>query len=250
MLGCTNLVWNFQSTELAGHGSNAPDSLKTFQQIFSIKYIFIFCISLGPFSESLNCHCYNFYQFYLGIGLHYSLWHYDRSSFIRAFKIGLLRYLGDFVGDRRLLLCFFLQKIQQNLGLQLSPVVYGLQQLVCSREIGSEKRGDHVYVTKFQNPAPLFSLKQLHCIEEHEEGNGTPLQYSCLANPMDGGAWWATVHGVAKSQTQLSDFTFTLHFHELEKEMATHSSVIAWRIQGTGEPGGLLSMGSHRVGHA
>ena len=81
------------------------------------------------------------------------------------------------------------------------------------------------------------------------EGNGTPLQYSCLENPMDGGAWWAAVHGVANSQTRLSDFTFTFHFHALEKEMATHSSVLAWRIPGTAEPGGLLSMGSHRVGH-
>ena len=79
--------------------------------------------------------------------------------------------------------------------------------------------------------------------------NGTPLQYSCLENPMDGGAWWAAVHGVAKSRMQLSDFTFTFHFHALVKEMATHSSVLAWRIPGTGEPGGLLSMGSHRVGH-
>ena len=83
----------------------------------------------------------------------------------------------------------------------------------------------------------------------HGEGNGTPLQYSCLENPMDGGAWWAAVHGVAKSQIQLSDFTFTFHFHALEKEMATHSSVLAWRIPGTGEPGELLSMGSHRVGN-
>ena len=66
---------------------------------------------------------------------------------------------------------------------------------------------------------------------------------------MDGGAWWAEVHGVAKSQTQLSDFTFTFHFHALEKEMATHSSVLAWRIPGTEKPGGLPSMGSHRVGH-
>jgi len=65
---------------------------------------------------------------------------------------------------------------------------------------------------------------------------------------MDGGAWWAAVHGVVKSRTQLSDFTFTFHFHALEKEMATHSSVLAWRIPGTGEPGGLPSMGSHRVG--
>ena len=81
------------------------------------------------------------------------------------------------------------------------------------------------------------------------EGNGTPLQYSCLENPMDGGAWWAAVHGVDRSRTQLSDFTFTLHFHALEKEMATRSSVLAWRIPGTGEAGGLPSMGSHRVGH-
>ena len=81
------------------------------------------------------------------------------------------------------------------------------------------------------------------------EGNGTLLQYSCLENPMDGEAWWAAVHGVAKSQTRLSDFTFTFHFHALEKEMATHSSVVAWRIPGTGKPGGLPSMGSHRVGH-
>ena len=81
------------------------------------------------------------------------------------------------------------------------------------------------------------------------EGNGTPLQYSCLENPMDRGAWWATVHGVAKSWTRLSDFTFTFPFHALEKEMATHSSVLAWRIPGTVEPGGLPSMGSHRVGH-
>ena len=68
-------------------------------------------------------------------------------------------------------------------------------------------------------------------------------------NPMDGGAWWAAVHGVTKSLTRLSDFTFPFHFHALEKEMATHSSVLAWRIPGTGEPGGLPSMGSHRVGH-
>ena len=74
-------------------------------------------------------------------------------------------------------------------------------------------------------------------------------QYSCLENPMDGGAWWAAVHGVAKSWTRLSEFTFTFHFHALEKEMATHSSVLAWRISGMGEPGGLPSMGSHRVGH-
>ena len=72
---------------------------------------------------------------------------------------------------------------------------------------------------------------------------GTPLQHSYLENPMDGGAWWATVHGVAKSRTRLSDFTFTFHFHALEKEMATHSSVLAWRIPGTGEPCGLRLWG-------
>ena len=66
---------------------------------------------------------------------------------------------------------------------------------------------------------------------------------------MDGGAWWAAVHGVAKSRTRLSDVTFTFHLHALEKEMATHSCILAWRIPGTGEPGGLLSMGSLRVGH-
>ena len=66
---------------------------------------------------------------------------------------------------------------------------------------------------------------------------------------MDGGAWWASVHRVVESRTRRSDFTFTFHFHALEKEMATHSSVLAWRIPGTGEPGGLLSKGSHRVGH-
>ena len=81
------------------------------------------------------------------------------------------------------------------------------------------------------------------------EGNGTPLQYCCPENPMDGGAWWAAVHGVAKSQTRLSNFTFTFHFHSLEKEMATHSSVLAWRVPWTEKPDGLQSMGSHRVGH-
>ena len=81
------------------------------------------------------------------------------------------------------------------------------------------------------------------------EGNGNPLQYFCLENPMDGGSWWAVVHGVSKSRTRLSDFTFTFHFHALEKEMATHSSILAWRIPGTEEPIGLPSMVSHRVGH-
>ena len=84
---------------------------------------------------------------------------------------------------------------------------------------------------------------------DNGEGDGTPLQYSCLENPMDGGAWWAAVHGVAEGQTQLRDFTFSFHFHALEKEMAAPSSVLAWRIPGKREPGGLPSMGSHRVGH-
>ena len=81
------------------------------------------------------------------------------------------------------------------------------------------------------------------------EGNGIPLQYSCLENPMDRGAWWAAIYGVTKSRAWLSDFTFTFHFHALEKVVATHSSVLAWRIPGTGGPGGLPSMGLHRVGH-
>ena len=90
----------------------------------------------------------------------------------------------------------------------------------------------------------MYGLKFSHFVRY----NGTPLQYSCLENPMDGGAWWAAIHGVAKSRTRLNDFTFTFHFHALEKEMATHSSVLAWRIPGMGEPGGLPSMGSHKVG--
>ena len=79
--------------------------------------------------------------------------------------------------------------------------------------------------------------------------HGNPLQYSYLENPMDRGAWWAAVHGVTRSRIQLSNFTFTFHFHALEKEMATHSNILAWRIPGTGEPGGLPSTGSHRVRH-
>ena len=95
----------------------------------------------------------------------------------------------------------------------------------------------------------VFLSDQCKEMEENNRMDGTPLQYSCLANPMNRGAWWAAVHGVAKSWTRLTDFTFTFHLHALEKEMATHSSVLAWRIPGTGEPGGLPSMGSHRVGH-
>ena len=82
-----------------------------------------------------------------------------------------------------------------------------------------------------------------------EKVMATPLQHSCLEHPMDGGAWWAAVHGVAKSQTRLSDFTFTFHFHALEKEMATHSSTLAWKIPWTEEPGKLQFMGWLRVRH-
>ena len=94
----------------------------------------------------------------------------------------------------------------------------------------------------------FFNIVLHNSLLRSGEGNGDPLQYSCLENPLDGGAWWATVHVVTKSRTCLSDFTFTFHFHALEREMATHSSVLAWRIPGTVEPGGLPSMGSHRVG--
>ena len=76
-----------------------------------------------------------------------------------------------------------------------------------------------------------------------------PLQYSCLENPMDRGAWKAAVRGVTEGRTRLSDFTFPFHFHALKREMAAHSSVLAWRIQGTGVPGGLPSLGSHGIGH-
>ena len=92
-------------------------------------------------------------------------------------------------------------------------------------------------------------LKYVSVSNSFRVGNGRPHRYSCVENPMDRGAWWAAVHGVATSLTRLSDFTFTFHFHTLEKEKATHSSVLAWRIAGMGEPGGLPSMGSHRVGH-
>ena len=100
---------------------------------------------------------------------------------------------------------------------------------------------------------PKFTQKEKHHLNIptsiNGEGNGTQLQYSCLENPMDGGAWKAAVHGVAEGRTGLSDFTFTFHLHALEKEMVTHPSVFAWRIPGTREPGGLPSMGSHRVRH-
>ena len=95
----------------------------------------------------------------------------------------------------------------------------------------------------------LESLELLFSYRFVGEGNGNPLLCSCLENPRVGGAWWAAVQGIVKIRTRLSNFTFTFHFHALEKEMATHSSVLAWRIPGSAEPGGLPSMESHRVGH-
>ena len=122
-----------------------------------------------------------------------------------------------------------------------SEVKWALEIITMNKASG----GDGILVELFQILKD-DSGKVLYSVGE---GNGTPPQYSCLENPMDGGAWWAAVHGVAKSRTRLSDFTFTLHFDALEKEMATHSSVLTWRIPGMGEPGGLPSLGLHRVGH-
>ena len=101
----------------------------------------------------------------------------------------------------------------------------------------TKRKSEEVYWERPDSPFLAFFFR---------EGNGTPLQYSCLENPMDGGAWRGTVHGVVKSRTQLH---FHFHFYALEKEMVTHSSVLALRMPGKGEPGGLPSMGSHRVGH-
>ena len=110
--------------------------------------------------------------------------------------------------------------------------------------------GDSDAHWSLRGTALAHSLNYFHFYRRYfGEGNGTPLQHSCLENPMDRGAWCAAVHGVTKSWARLSDFTFAFHFHALEKEMATHSSVLAWRIPGTGEPSRLPSVGSHRVGH-
>ena len=97
--------------------------------------------------------------------------------------------------------------------------------------------------------SPPWAILLLKHRDISREGDGTLLQYSCLENPMDGGAWKAAVHGVPKSRTRLRDFTFTFHFHALEKQMSTHSSVLAWRIPGRGELRRLPFMESHRVGH-
>ena len=115
-------------------------------------------------------------------------------------------------------------------------------------DVYQRKREETPWLCNVASPASSSTHSQFpRLVSCTGEGNGTPLQHSCLENPMVGGAWKAAVHGVAKSRARLSDFTFTFHFHALEKEMAAHSRALAWRIPGTGEPGGLPSMGSHRV---
>ena len=128
------------------------------------------------------------------------------------------------------------------LSCQSSAVSYGLE---CRQGLGPFSDSDFFF---FLTKVLFFFFLSLNFVLGGE-GNGTPLQYSCLENPVDGGAWWAAVHGVTTSWTRLSNFPFTFHFHALEEEMATHSRILAWRIPGTGEPGGLPSMGLHRVGH-
>ena len=120
-----------------------------------------------------------------------------------------------------------------------------LEECLHCREV--KARGEKV--ESAQKLTPFVRMWFTEGILGNGEGNGTPLWYSCLENPMDGRAWWAAVHGVARSWRWLNDFTLFFHFHALEKEMATHSSVLAWRIPGTGEPGGLPSMRLHTVGH-
>ena len=137
---------------------------------------------------------------------------------------------------------------------QMCIKLYLTVDLTCISLIISKIKYLYVFIGNtcfFFHKMPVYFFRQFSyrivylmiCRYSFGEGTGEPLQYSCLETPMDGGAWWDVVHGVAKSHTRLSDFTFTFHFHALEKEMATHSSVLAWRIPGTGEPGGLPSMG-------
>ena len=141
--------------------------------------------------------------------------------------------------------------------LDLHHCACGCHFISISIRYGLTYRGPLTNFSQFSLKVKGASAVDRHCVFEDclcmhlviGESDGTPLQYSCLENPMDGGVWWAAVHGVAKSQTQLINFTFTFHFHALKKEMATHSSVLAWRIPGTGEPGGLPSMGLQRVRH-
>ena len=114
--------------------------------------------------------------------------------------------------------------------------------IVCIGDLNEHPNSPMTIFTKFINLCYFYLL-------EKQQRRGIPLQYCCLEDPVDGGAWWTAFHGITKSWTQLSDFIFTLHFHALEKKTATHSSVLAWKIPGMEEPGGLPSMGSHRVGH-
>ena len=125
----------------------------------------------------------------------------------------------------------------------------GLQSMEWQRVGHNWSKLAHTHTSLYSIKLYWRGIEENNSMGKTGEGNGNPLQYPCRENPMDGEAWWAAVHGVAKSQTRLSNFTFTFHFHALEEEMATHSSVLAWRIPGTVGPGGLPSMESHRVGH-
>ena len=129
-----------------------------------------------------------------------------------------------------MLYSFLLYSIVNQLDIYIYPLCLGF----------SSRLGPHKPVLYSR-----FSLAILYMEKTMAPHSST----SCLENPMDGGAWWTAVHGVTKSRTRLSDFTFTFHFHALEKEMATHSSVLDWKIPGMAEPSGLPSMGSHRVRH-
>ena len=141
---------------------------------------------------------------------------------------------------------FFLRGVTAIRGCEMASILYEC----CWEDVKDLCFGKRTISASIQRVNHFHDMENMSVLSKHiGEGDGTPLQYSCLENPMGGVAWWATVHGVAKSQTRLRDFTFTFHFHALEKEMATHSSVLAWRIPGVGEPGGLPSMGLHRVRH-
>ena len=134
-------------------------------------------------------------------------------------------------------------------GAQLRPLVLCLS--VTSHSCSEEPGPHHLHLSAlFSSSDYVYSGLRIasYCTLERRR-RWHPLQCSCLESPRDGGAWWAAVHGVAWGWTRLSDFTFTFHFHALEGEMATHSSVLAWRVPGRGEPGGLPSLGSHRVRH-
>ena len=134
--------------------------------------------------------------------------------------------------------------------MEKQPMFHGLEEFIFRRQYYPNWSSDLMQsLSEFQGLRRYLLAVQEIWVQFFGEGSGYAPQYSCLENPMDRGVCRAAVHGVARSQIRLSDFTFTFHFHALEKEMATHSSILAWRIPGTGEPGGLPSMGSHRVGH-